>query len=372
MNVPVSAILVRLCAVLVGVIAIVVVLQLATTQAFGASSSSSDLFSTSANSPNVITSSMISIAGRIGSAAIATVKSMGGAMASIGSFIGNGAASGVHGLQHAFGSTGRTSTRIAGGGTRPIVLAVTTSTQFVGRLAVGTVSFYFRSIGDSLGFMGRAAVGMLSGIGGFFNHVGGAVSNTVTMSTLIRPADKKSVPEIDSPDVMTVASENYVQARAPAPPKTMPAPATTMGPPRPVAVGASASVSLQWPIHGAITTLFGADDMPFELHHTGIDISDGKPAGLTPIKPFKPGKVINVEHSDVSYGNHVIVDNGGGVTSWYAHMYATAVQVGQQVDENTVLGYEGDTGAATGVHLHFEIRINNIPMNPQNFIMGNP
>jgi len=60
------------------------------------------------------------------------------------------------------------------------------------------------------------------------------------------------------------------------------------------------------------------------------------------------------------------------VTSVYGHMYATAVQPGQAVDENSVLGYEGSTGAATGTHVHFEIRINGQAQDPRKFIAGNP
>lgn len=370
MNEPMSAILVRLCAFLVGIVAIVVVLELATAQMFGSSSTSSDIFSSSANSPNVITGSFVTIANRLGAATMATGKSIGSAVADTFAVIGGGATATVHAVQHASNSTGRALARVGSGNTHSIVAAVTFVPRLFGRMAVSAVTFYIQSVGDSLGFMGRMVVGTMSGIGGIFTHIGSSVSDTSVMSSLIRPADNKTVPEINSPDVVSVATENYMQGQAPAKPKPVVSPLTSAPAPRPVTAPTSARA--QWPIHGTITLLFGADDMPFELHHTGIDISDGKPAGMTPIHPYKPGKVKSIGCGDPGYGNCVIVDNGGGITSWYAHMNSISVQAGQQVDESTVLGYEGATGDVTGVHLHFEIRYNNIPVNPQLYVQGNP
>jgi murein DD-endopeptidase MepM/ murein hydrolase activator NlpD len=128
----------------------------------------------------------------------------------------------------------------------------------------------------------------------------------------------------------------------------------------------------QWPIHGLITEEFGVPHWPWQPIHTGIDISDGAAQGVTPIKPFKPGRVIVVVHSNSGFGNHVIIDHGDGLTSLYGHMYSTAVQVGQIVDKNTTLGYEGTTGASTGVHVHFELDLNSQPVNPHLYVTGQP
>lgn len=127
-----------------------------------------------------------------------------------------------------------------------------------------------------------------------------------------------------------------------------------------------------WPIHGRITTLFGAPDLPYQLVHTGIDISDGQRAGVAPVHPFKSGKVIEAVHSNVKLGNHVVIDHGNGLTSIYAHMASISVTVGQEVNQSTVLGREGSTGDSTGPHVHFEIRQDNKPMNPQLYIRGKP
>ena len=68
----------------------------------------------------------------------------------------------------------------------------------------------------------------------------------------------------------------------------------------------------------------------------------------------------------------MIVDHGNGVTSVYGHLARISVSVGQEVDSSSVLGYEGTTGVSTGVHLHFEIRVNGQAANPHQFISGQP
>jgi hypothetical protein len=70
------------------------------------------------------------------------------------------------------------------------------------------------------------------------------------------------------------------------------------------------------------------------------------------------------------WGNLIKVDHGGGVTSWYAHNKSggVLVKVGQRVKMGQPLGVQGRTGNATGVHLHIEIRINNVPVNPRTYI----
>ena len=103
-----------------------------------------------------------------------------------------------------------------------------------------------------------------------------------------------------------------------------------------------------------------------------MDISDGQPEGVTPIHPFEPGTVLEVVHSNYGFGNHVIVSHGNGITSLYGHMYASAVQVGDRVNKNSILGYEGTTGASTGVHVHFEIDFNGQPVDPRKYVSGQP
>lgn len=125
-----------------------------------------------------------------------------------------------------------------------------------------------------------------------------------------------------------------------------------------------------WPIKGTVTQEFGHPNPPYQAAHSGIDISGGFG---TPITVFMQGKVIKVGDVMAGCGSHcVIVDHGFGITSVYAHMSAHKVQVGQTVKPGDIIGLEGEEGWAHGAHLHFEIKIANIPVNPRVFMIGNP
>lgn len=125
-----------------------------------------------------------------------------------------------------------------------------------------------------------------------------------------------------------------------------------------------------WPIKGTVTQEFGRPNPPYQAAHSGIDISGGFG---TPITVFMQGKVIKVGDVMAGCGSHcVIVDHGFGITSVYAHMSAHKVQVGQTVKPGDIIGLEGEEGWAHGAHLHFEIKIANIPVNPRVFMIGNP
>ena len=126
-----------------------------------------------------------------------------------------------------------------------------------------------------------------------------------------------------------------------------------------------------WPVKGIVTQEFGHPDPPYQAAHSGIDIDGGFGA---PVTVFMQGKVIKAGDNVLAgCGSHcVIVDHGFGVTSIYAHMSAHKVQVGQTVKPGDVIGLEGEEGWATGAHLHFEIQIDHIPVNPRTFMVGNP
>lgn len=127
-----------------------------------------------------------------------------------------------------------------------------------------------------------------------------------------------------------------------------------------------------WPVNGRITTNFGVPHRPYQDIHSGIDISNGTLPGVTPVKPFRPGTVIDVVNSSYGLGNHVIVDHGNKITSVYAHLDSISVKVGQEVSLETTLGQQGTTGLSTGTHLHFEIRVNGQATDPTQFINGLP
>jgi murein DD-endopeptidase MepM/ murein hydrolase activator NlpD len=87
----------------------------------------------------------------------------------------------------------------------------------------------------------------------------------------------------------------------------------------------------------------------------------------TPIVAAKSGTVkeANTGGYNYGYGNDVVIDNGGGYTSLYAHMEAVNVSPGQQVvGGSTVIGWIGMSGRTTGPHVHFEIRQNGVTVNP--------
>ncbi len=120
-----------------------------------------------------------------------------------------------------------------------------------------------------------------------------------------------------------------------------------------------------WPLHGVVTLEFGESDLPYQPVHTGIDIAA---ASGTPITPFMKGTVVKVEHLNWGYGNYVVVDHGNNLTSLYGHMSRTNSTVGQSVKPGDIIGYEGATGWATGPHVHFELRVFGVPVNPRTFI----
>jgi hypothetical protein len=221
--------------------------------------------------------------------------------------------------------------------------------------------FVARPIGASVLFVTRPIGWGIMGVVHLPGRILGSVSNTQAVSAVIKPADHDPVPTINPNSPELAAARAAMVATQPA---AAAATAATAAVP--------VSVAAQWPIHGVITTLFGVPELPYQAIHTGLDISDGKAPGTTPIHPFKPGTVSDVIHSSAGLGNHVVIDHGNGVTSVYGHLNSTAVQIGQAVDESTIIGYEGTTGVSTGTHLHFEIRVNGQATDPHNFISGQP
>jgi murein DD-endopeptidase MepM/ murein hydrolase activator NlpD len=117
--------------------------------------------------------------------------------------------------------------------------------------------------------------------------------------------------------------------------------------------------------HG-VSDPFGVD-VELNRWHTGIDLDLW---GLHHSSIFSAcdGTVTTVEYLTYSYGYHVIVDCGGGYSTLYAHMSEIDVSVGQRVSAGTQVGVSGLTGYTTGEHLHFEIRVNGSPVNPQNYL----
>ena len=132
---------------------------------------------------------------------------------------------------------------------------------------------------------------------------------------------------------------------------------------------ASITKPMHWPIHGVVTLEFGAIDLPYQPLHTGIDIANVKD---TPVTPFMSGTVTYASEISWGYGKHIIIDNGNNISSLYAHLDKIYVYRGEKVTMDQVIGAEGETGWATGPHVHFEIRAYGIPVNPRTFLAGEP
>lgn len=127
---------------------------------------------------------------------------------------------------------------------------------------------------------------------------------------------------------------------------------------------------LAWPVDGYtyVTSDYGPRTHPVtgavESFHTGVDLR--APQG-TKLLAAADGKIISINYNS-AYGNYLVIDHGGGVTTFYAHMSAYSVKLNQQVKKGEVVGLAGATGLVTGPHLHFEVRINGSPVDPQPYL----
>jgi murein DD-endopeptidase MepM/ murein hydrolase activator NlpD len=126
-------------------------------------------------------------------------------------------------------------------------------------------------------------------------------------------------------------------------------------------VGKTSKYGLQWPLRGRLTSGFGRR---WGRLHAGIDIAD--PKG-TPIHAAKAGTVAFAGQMR-GYGNVVIIEHGGGLSTLYGHQSRLGCRRGQRVAQGQTIGFVGSTGHSTGNHLHFETRINGRPQNPRNFL----
>ena len=122
-----------------------------------------------------------------------------------------------------------------------------------------------------------------------------------------------------------------------------------------------------WPVEGPVTGSFGERIDPFNgegAFHSGVDI------GAVYGQPIVAPADATVEFADFmgGYGRAVILDHGHGVTTRYGHMKSFAVYPGQHVHRGDTIGYVGDSGRSTGPHLHYEVRINDVPVNPHKYL----
>ena len=128
--------------------------------------------------------------------------------------------------------------------------------------------------------------------------------------------------------------------------------------------GATPSI---WPVMGRLTSSFGERLDPFNgegAFHAGLDIA--APWGTSVHAPAD-GVVVKAGPAN-GYGREMVIDHGAGITTVYGHMSAFAVVAGQTVKQGQVIGYVGSLGRSTGPHLHYEVRVNDIPVNPHKYL----
>jgi murein DD-endopeptidase MepM/ murein hydrolase activator NlpD len=122
-----------------------------------------------------------------------------------------------------------------------------------------------------------------------------------------------------------------------------------------------------WPLEGRVASSFGERQDPINgegAFHSGIDID--APIG-TPIRAAADGDVTEAS-MNAGYGREIMLDHGHDVVTLYGHLSAIAVVVGQHVIRGQVIGYVGQTGRATGPHLHYEVRVHKVAVNPHKYL----
>ena len=124
-------------------------------------------------------------------------------------------------------------------------------------------------------------------------------------------------------------------------------------------------VNLRWPVAKVITSPFGRRIglEQYGIFHTGTDL--GVPSG-TPVRAAAAGRVMNLSGwYQQGYGWGVFIDHGNGVVTVYGHNSALTVSPGQYVQQGDVIALSGQTGWATGPHVHYEVRINGQYVDPE-------
>lgn len=122
------------------------------------------------------------------------------------------------------------------------------------------------------------------------------------------------------------------------------------------------------PSKGLLTSSFGSREDPFtggSSMHSGLDIANSP--GTDIVAPADGVVVLAGENGE--YGNCVVIDHGRDTKTLYGHMQRFIVKVGQTVKRGEQIGNMGTTGRSTGTHLHYEVRINNVPVNPRRYII---
>ena len=123
------------------------------------------------------------------------------------------------------------------------------------------------------------------------------------------------------------------------------------------------------PVHGILTDGFGGRSDPFtgeQGTHNAVDISS---AVGQAVRAPADGIVVKSEWAN-GYGNVIYLSHGYGYSTRYGHLSSFVARPGQHVKRGDVIAYVGSTGRSTGPHLHYEVRLNNNPVNPLEYILN--
>ena len=123
-----------------------------------------------------------------------------------------------------------------------------------------------------------------------------------------------------------------------------------------------------WPVKGWVTSGFGPRMSPFTgrpAKHHGIDI---RASIGTPVVAPAAGTVVRRTH-DTGFGKVLTVNHGHGVSTRYGHLHTMDATVGQSISRGDVIGTVGNTGLSTGPHLHYEVHVNKVRIDPMKFIL---
>lgn len=122
-----------------------------------------------------------------------------------------------------------------------------------------------------------------------------------------------------------------------------------------------------WPVKGWVTSDFGVRRDPFDGQrrmHEGLDIATRTG---TPVMATAAG-IVREAGTDAGYGKAVVIDHGYGYSTLYAHNSRILVKVGQRVKRGEMVATAGNTGRSSGPHVHYEVRLNGAPVNPNKYL----
>ncbi|MCH7569196.1 MAG: peptidoglycan DD-metalloendopeptidase family protein [Deltaproteobacteria bacterium] len=132
--------------------------------------------------------------------------------------------------------------------------------------------------------------------------------------------------------------------------------------------GLIASIPSEWPAKGWVSSRFGRRRSPWtgkSKFHSGIDIANRRGTAV-----YSPGgAVVEFAGKNGRYGRTIVLKHGQGLTTLYGHLSKIHVKKGDRVRKNQKIGNIGSTGKSTNPHLHYEVRVNGIPIDPRRHLL---